>query len=467
MPSADLLMLLRKCQDDLKVRPKKAPWIQDENLNLDFNRDHETVRVTTQSMTLGLVQDQTLKVLKLHAIWRDLEGITMPAIEVLNRAICEKIIKILGKYDTLQASLIEVRKLVRSKIAPSTVTQAFLRHGFKPASHYLATPRILDPLHDGPLPSLKDLQEQLREANDRQRVLDRLMTASNPPTLKRREKKSGLREAAHVVLCSDWHVEENVYSERVAGRNEYNTEIARARIRKLFEGYAWHTSFARERYKVRDAVVWLGGDLLTGYIHEELEEDNSLSPIETLVFLQKEIVQQIDLMLLDSQLEKIWVPCSHGNHGRTTKKIRRKTGAKNSFEWLLYTQLQERYKKEPRIQFIVDQSAHQYLEVFGTRVHFHHGDEVKFGGGIGGLAVPLLKRVHKWDQVRKCDLHCIGHFHTHNLFGRAITNGSLIGYSEYSMAIGADYERPQQAQFLIDSQRGVREWPAIWVGDNT
>ncbi len=38
-------------------------------------------------------------------------------------------------------------------------------------------------------------------------------------------------------------------------------------------------------------------------------------------------------------------------------------------------------------------------------LHFHHGDEVKYQGGIGGIAVPLLKAVAGWDAVKRCDYH--------------------------------------------------------------
>jgi hypothetical protein len=316
----------------------------------------------------------------------------------------------------------------------------------------------------------RDLVERLKEAEARQTVLDRLGRDTPTPRIERREKASGLREGTAIALASDWHVEEVVYPESVAYRNEYNLEIADKRVKTFFSGVRSLVEFSRGSWQVRDLVLWLGGDLLTGHIHEELVETNELSPVETIVWLRQRIVDGIATLLADEKLERLIVPCSWGNHGRTTPKQRIKTGAKNSYEWLLYQWLASHYENDDRIVFDAGQSAHQYVELDAkhgaTRtIHLHHGNEVQYGGGVGGISIPLNKRVPKWDNVRRADLHGIGHFHQFQDLGHTLVNGSLIGYSEYAMSIGGSYEPPQQMFALLDSERWKCMTAPIWVDE--
>jgi hypothetical protein len=57
----------------------------------------------------------------------------------------------------------------------------------------------------------------------------------------------------------------------------------------------------------------------------------------------------------------------------------------------------------------------------------------------------------------------IGHYHQLSDFGRALVNGSLIGYSPYAMSIGASPEPPQQLTMLLDAKRGKAATMPIWL----
>jgi len=673
-----------------------------------------------------------------------------------------------GKYDTVQEALVEIGRVLQEDISRSSLLKSFERFNLKPPSEYLRSPEeeeedeeeYTDPVErfeakdrDKRLRSEHaDLVDRLRESEARHRFITEIDRPINIPKIKRRETKSGIREGTAVIMASDWHVEENVYAEAVAGRNSYNPKIAEARAERFFTGIEWLLDFGRNEFSLRDVILWLGGDLITGYIHDELEEDNDLSPIEAVLFAKRLITKGIKTLLLDPKIETITIPCSFGNHGRchddqtelltvdgwkkytqiavgdivatynmdtsqtewqpledvyvaeyqgpmvkvktttadfmvtphhrmvvrsgsagrdrfleiqelakrgtfgangfpkcslghtkeytkvsddelrllgwimtdgsyatlpngkrslriyqskkngiavltallnrlgvkysahtrtrkkavilgktvkrilpdttfhievdsgrkfiellpnkravsgwmyqlserqfgcflegllggdgsvrpprnvrdeerviygdsdvlgsiqtlavtngiaarvrqdnrgnhilslpasrqgfpkkalktvpysgviwcgtvkngtlitrrngvplvsgnTTAKRRIKTGAKNSYEWLLYNVLQQDFADEKRVRFVVDKSAHQYVEAYEFDLHFHHGDEVKFGGGIGGLSVPLNKRVFKWDGVKRADYHHIGHFHQLTDLGRTVVNG--------------------------------------------
>lgn len=308
------------------------------------------------------------------------------------------------------------------------------------------------------------LLDELRDTKERVAFLDAIAPPATP-RIQARERVSGLREGTAVALASDWHMEETVRPEAVAGRNEYNLEISGRRAAKYFSSIRWLLDFERQAFAIRDLLLWLGGDLITGAIHEELVETNELSPVEAVLHVKQVLADGIATLLADEKLERLILPCSYGNHGRTTEKRRIKTGAQNSFEWLMYNVLRREFADEPRVEFVVDQSAHQYVEAYGDVLHFHHGDELKYGGGVGGLSVPLGKRVPMWNYVRPARYHHIGHFHQFLDLGHTVVNGSLIGYSDYAMAIGAQFERPQQAFYVLDSRRGKCLTTPIWVDE--
>ena len=312
---------------------------------------------------------------------------------------------------------------------------------------------------------LKHVLEELRLARMRQSWIEEVQSLRAAPVIYARGADRGVREMTAVALASDWHVEEPVYPESIAGKNEYNLAIADERVRKFFRSLIWTIEHHRAsgRIVIRNLVLWLGGDLISGYIHQELVESNLLSPSETVRWLIVRLRNGIATLLEYLGLDHLEIVCSHGNHGRTTLKSMISTGAENSFEWLMYCSLADEFRNDPRVHFEITQSRHQYVEVYGRTIHFHHGDELKYQGGVGGLGIPLKKRIPAWDRIRESDVHCIGHWHQLTDFGRSVVNGSLIGYNAFAQSIGADPEPPQQAFFLMDSERGKCMTSALWV----
>jgi hypothetical protein len=267
--------------------------------------------------------------------------------------------------------------------------------------------------------------------------------------------KNKAAQAVPVMLASDWHVGETVDPGTVNGKNEYNPEIAKERADKFFIAAAWMINNL-SGWDMTTGVLWLGGDIITGYIHEELVESNSMSPTEEILFARDLFIRGIEYLLEQTTLTKLMVPCSFGNHGRTTPKRRIQTGYANSYEWLLYKILEGYYEDDDRVEFIVATGSHVYLDVYDKTIRFHHGDDVKFNGGSSGLLVPLIKAVDAWDEIKPADYTCIGHYHQAKDFGNAVVNGSLIGYNAFALSVRAGYEPPQQQFFIIDKKYGKR-----------
>jgi hypothetical protein len=309
--------------------------------------------------------------------------------------------------------------------------------------------------------ALTALEAEIKEHRERETILDRLSSPGKKPRIIRREITSNLREATALILASDWHFEETVDSVAVAGRNEYNVEIATGRIQRFFQSCRTLLELHREESIIRDVVLALLGDMITGFIHDELREENGLAPVEAVFVLQQLIIAGIDYLLEDEQIENLLVVCSYGNHGRLTKK-RQSNGAKHSLEWLMYSQLKRHYAEHKRVTFEVTQSSDQYCEIYGETAHMTHGDSVNYNNGVGGIGVPVLRAVPRWEEIVKAKIHCIAHFHERQcLRGRVLVNGSLIGVTAYGKQYG--YSEPQQTFALIDPKRWLMLERPIWV----
>lgn len=305
------------------------------------------------------------------------------------------------------------------------------------------------------------LVKEVAELRERVGVAETLSN-HKPQRIRAGRLGSGQREGAAVILCSDWHVEEPV--RRTAyWPHAYNLREADRRIGRLWAGAEWLIKFHRPVFGCKDVVLWLGGDLMTGNIHEELRESAAMAPLATLEWLQDRIIAGIDRLLSDTKVKRLAVVCSYGNHGRTTPQRRVSTGAEHSYEYALYRQLAHHYKGASRVGFLVEPTAHQYLRVYDFDLHFHHGDDISFGGGVGGISVPGNKAVAQWDKWLRADYHHFGHFHQYLDLGATVFNGSLIGPNAYAMSIKATPEPPQQAFYILDSKRGKTCKSPIWV----
>ncbi|HEU4428066.1 MAG TPA: hypothetical protein VFT98_04900 [Myxococcota bacterium] len=277
-------------------------------------------------------------------------------------------------------------------------------------------------------------------------------------------KKSGRGEATAFALASDWHVEERVERASVNGLNEHSLAIADRKIDSYYRHVVDLLRLNRGGVEIRTLVHPLLGDFFSGHIHEDLVEVTELSPTQAVIWLEQRISAGIRYLLEHGDLERIVVPCTIGNHGRTTKKPRIATAMRHSYEWLLYQHLRGAFSSERRVEFRIADGYHLVLDCHGLTVRLHHGDAVRYAGGVGGLTIPLNKAMSAWDKALRADLDCFGHWHQLLWLPRAVGNGSLIGYGSFSVWIKADYEPAAQAFFLIDAQHRRRTMQTpIWL----
>ena len=75
---------------------------------------------------------------------------------------------------------------------------------------------------------------------------------------------------------------------------------------------------------------------------------------------------------------------------------------------------------------------------------------------MGGITIPVNKSIAQWDKVSAADFDIFGHWHTFLLgYPKWISCGSLMGYSEYSVEIKAEFQHPTQTFIAIDKAKGL------------
>jgi len=311
----------------------------------------------------------------------------------------------------------------------------------------------------------RELLAELTTAKDALEGIEQLTSAELPP-IKQTEFHGGKRDATAVSPLADVHAETFVHPEDTPRHNIYTLSIAELRMARFFESVLWATNLARERFYVRNLVLPLLGDFITGTIHEENIATAQVGPNSALLFVQACIETGVRKMA--ANFERVDVPCQVGNHGRTSKKMGNSTAVERALEWLMYHALARVTADLPNVHWHIPRSTHGYLTIYGNDAHFHHGHELRYSGGVLGIAVPAEKATSLgWDRARKAAYNYFAHHHRQsNPTPTVIMSGSMIGYDAYAMnRCKAPFEPPQQVFDLIDSKRGRSLYLPLWVSD--
>ncbi len=288
-----------------------------------------------------------------------------------------------------------------------------------------------------------------RERGDSLLQLQGIKPVKRPST----KVAKGKRHAATmVVLLSDVHCEERVDPATVNGLNDYSLDVCHARLDELQERFFRLLEHERQLADIDRVVVWLGGDFISGHIHDDTAELAQLAPLAAKRWIGERLRGFIDTVSDNAQ--SVIVATNSGNHGRSTDKLRIGTEMEHSFEQDLYLVMQAEERRD-NVQWQVGTGYLNYVNVDGFRIRFHHGHAVRYQGGIGGIHVPLNKSIAAWDATERADLTCLGHWHQFSWgrAGRYVSNGSVIGHSAYAVRIKASFEPPCQAAIVIDHGR--------------
>ena len=283
------------------------------------------------------------------------------------------------------------------------------------------------------------------------------------------ERKKPSSPGVPLLFLSDLHWGEVVHPSQINGVNRYNLAIAHERLHAAIQGAFTLLDITSPKNDYPGIVIPLGGDMISGDIHEELAESNEMHSIPTVLDLHTQLVGLIAAAA--DKYGNVFCPCVSGNHGRNTKKIRAKDRNHTSFDWLLYQLLARHFANDKRITFYIPDGSDASFNIYGTRYLLTHGDQFRGGDSVIGCLGPLTRGDHK-KRSRNAqidlsyDTMICGHWHQYIHLTRLIVNGSLKGYDEYAYTNNFGFERPQQALWITHPVHGITFRMPVYVGSD-
>lgn len=279
-----------------------------------------------------------------------------------------------------------------------------------------------------------------------------------PPEWLGAHKRKEWRHGVPLLAIADLHWGERVDPAQINHVNEYSLETAQTRLCRVFERSAMLLAdILGSSYP--GVVVGLLGDILTGYIHEEIRENADVRLLPACFDVADHLSAGIDL--LAGEFGRVFVSGVVGNHGRLDAKPRSKFGVVDNVDWLVYTLLQRKYRGDDRVTIQVPDTFDAAFRIYGTRILLTHGNQFRGGSGISGPATPWALGDHRKRKVRDAmrmayDTMVFGHWHSSatGIADSYFAVGTLKGYDEYAMNRNLPFERPSQGLYVVHPEHG-------------
>ena len=245
------------------------------------------------------------------------------------------------------------------------------------------------------------------------------------------------------VLClSDWHygqVSNNIW-------NEYNTEICKKRVSKLFD----KVSSALQEHNIKTLHIALLGDFVSGAIHTGVRVASEENTCDQLMHVSEILANFINAASVD--VDEVRVYSTYGNHARTIQNKNDSIHADN-MERVIPWWLKQRLQRNSKVS-IIDSEFYEfiYFNVCGYNIVCTHGDLDKFkefGVTINSL---FSKKYGKTiDYTFSGDKH---HLESFEQFGIESTLvGSLCGTDEFANTKRL-YSHPMQTLCIFTPEDG-------------
>ena len=313
---------------------------------------------------------------------------------------------------------------------------------------------------------IKNLTERVAYLQQRQGIVDNLKNVNEsnieiiPDTFGDTNS-----ETTAISLFSDVHLETRVNKEQVGGLNVYDIDIAKHRCDNYFTHLVELIKDKQRSTHLNNLVIGILGDIITGYIHKELEQTNNASPINSTIYAKEIILRGLKYLHDNLPNMKIQVICICGNHGRISEKVQHSNECEMSLEWLVYKDLQSSTSifGLDNIEVIVPKTSTYLFKVYDKQIAFAHGHHTRYQGGVGGIMIPLNKYFANLNNRQHIDLMCMGHYHSLSFTKNIIVNGSIIGIDSYAYNLTLPYEVPQQALFFLNSKYGIIDYVPVYV----
>jgi hypothetical protein len=265
-----------------------------------------------------------------------------------------------------------------------------------------------------------------------------------------------------MLLLGDWHIGEVVDRAQTHGANVFNEAVADRRVKLLLDRALWLAfHHVKTPTKYPGIVVVLGGDFVSGWLHEELFATDWCAPTVAANWCVARLRRV--LVRLAEAFGRVHVVAVPGNHGRLTRKPMAKGGATACFDHAIYGALADFLGEDARFSWDIPAAGDTILQVAGTRYLVMHGHElgVKGGDGIIGSLGPITRGAIKTGRAerslgRDFDVLLLFHFHQEIWQPRSgiIVSGTLKGYDEYARKQRYAFAPPTQWLFFSHPKFG-------------
>jgi hypothetical protein len=300
----------------------------------------------------------------------------------------------------------------------------------------------------------------------------------NLPTINTKifPKREGLKAA---LSLSDWHCGQVVLPETIYNLNEFNSSIMVKRADFILNQFLTHC----KNFKIQEAVLVLGGDMIHGMIHQEYARTNEMNIIEALLYLEQYLINKFSE--LTNYLNHIKVIFLVGNHARVVDgKPYFADKVTLNYEYLLGHQIKMMMEQIQagglvKIEVEVPESPFIVETINGHRILYTHGDIM--GGGSSSFAgIPLYGLTASAAKLYGClsqvgipqtvvfDSISIAHYHTSARFpmfngGNLYMNGCLVGADQYSIERVKSVASISQQMHMIDMSGRIVFDPVLYA----
>ena len=228
------------------------------------------------------------------------------------------------------------------------------------------------------------LKAQVRDAAREETAVQRIIAAiekysspAPPPPLTKFKSpsKAASKETMLIDFC-DWHYGEIVDLERMRGLNEYNSAIAERRVAHIVATIRdIKCRLEAGRWAFEDAVIVLGGDMVSGTIHD-LERNSDDTIVCTTLNCAELLFKALqDLSTVFPHLTVCGVV---GNHGRLpdAKKKQYKDPERN-WDYLIYQAVAWKMSEFKNVAFVFPRAHSMVVNVRDHNIFICHGDEYR------------------------------------------------------------------------------------------
>lgn len=312
------------------------------------------------------------------------------------------------------------------------------------------------------------LRERAVDADVEKFLSNLLHNRFETPEWARGKGSTSHKEGIPTLFYSDAHAGEVVKAEEVDWLNGYDPDIFRQRTKNFFFN---GVRILKDYWNLNYPGIYLdlGGDLISGSIHEELAESNAMYTTETVILVVESLVPGIKF--LAEEFGQVTVVSTYGNHPRLTRKPRAKGRARDNMDWLISKLLEREIKADPRyankVTFMTPDAPDTRYDVYGFKYLLTHGDQAKGGSGIAGALSPLMILDARKRRNRPYDYLVAGHWHTLIDVFNVFINGALKGYDEYAFCNNFKADAAKQLIWITDPRHGVtfKSWIQVESDD--